>query len=99
MESFYYHSTMKTETLQKWLLNTVSGLVNNPQSIQIENKEDEMGLFFTIKVDKEDCGKIIGKSGKTADALRTLLRSAASLYDLRASMKIDAGTQFEPVER
>ena len=47
-----------------------------------------MGVLLTLKVAKDDMGKIIGKSGQTAKALRTLLRIVGSKNDARVNLKI-----------
>ena len=66
----------------------VSQIVENPEDIDIERTVDEMGVLLTLKVDKEDMGKIIGKSGQTAKALRTLLRIIGSKNNARVNLKI-----------
>lgn len=86
---------MDTDKLLPWLTNIISALVSNPDDISIDQVEDSMGLLFTVRVHKEDQGKVIGKEGNIANAIRVLLRSAGRSCDVRASMKIDAGTNFE----
>lgn len=71
----------------------VSQIVSNPDDIKIERKVDEMGVLITLEVGKDDMGKIIGKSGQTAKALRTLLRIIGSQNNARVNLKI-----VEPVE-
>ena len=83
--------------LGDWLLNLVKGCVSNPDAVVIDAKEDDMGLFFSVKVHEDDRGKVIGKKGANAQALRTLLRCAGGKYDVRAALKVDVpGSQFEP---
>jgi len=81
---------MDTEKLQSWLSNLISGLVTYPEEIKIEKSIDEIGVLFTIKVHNEDKGKVIGKEGTIANAIRIVLRSSGRIMNLRASMKIDA---------
>ncbi|MCK9186375.1 KH domain-containing protein [Candidatus Gracilibacteria bacterium] len=71
----------------------VSQIVSNLDEIKIERKVDEMGVLITLEVGKEDMGKIIGKSGQTAKALRTLLRIIGSQNNARVNLKI-----VEPLE-
>ncbi len=71
----------------------VSQIVSNPDEIKIERKVDEMGVLITLEVGKDDMGKIIGKSGQTAKALRTLLRIIGSQNNARVNLKI-----VEPIE-
>jgi len=77
------------DSLQEWLVNVISGLVQHEDDIKILRKEDEMGVLYTVGVNPEDAGKIIGKKGQHADALRLLLRCAGSKGNQRVSMKID----------
>ncbi|PIZ76122.1 RNA-binding protein [Candidatus Peregrinibacteria bacterium CG_4_10_14_0_2_um_filter_38_24] len=71
----------------------VSQIVGNPDEIKIERKVDEMGVLITLEVGKDDMGKIIGKGGQTAKALRTLLRIIGSQNNARVNLKI-----VEPIE-
>ncbi len=66
----------------------VKAIVDNPDSIEIERTVDEMGVLITLKVEKEDMGKIIGKSGQTAKSIRTLLRIIGSKHNARVNLKI-----------
>jgi len=66
----------------------VKALVEHPEEIAIDRVVDEMGVLITLKVSKEDMGKIIGKDGQTAKALRTLLRIIGSKNHSRVNLKI-----------
>lgn len=66
----------------------VQNIVDNPEDIEIERTVDEMGVLITLKVSKDDMGKIIGKSGQTAKALRILLRIIGSKNNSRVNLKI-----------
>jgi hypothetical protein len=66
----------------------VSHIVENPGDIDIERTVDEMGVLLTLKVGKEDMGKVIGKNGQTAKAIRTLLRIIGSKNNARVNLKI-----------
>ncbi|OIO52265.1 RNA-binding protein [Candidatus Peregrinibacteria bacterium CG08_land_8_20_14_0_20_41_10] len=50
-----------------------------PDKVVIEKKKDEQGILLTVQVAKEDMGRVVGKSGRTAQALRTLLRLIGSV--------------------
>lgn len=86
------------EKLKDWLIAVVGGLVDHPEKVEITFLEDEQGILFSIHVDREDVGRVIGKKGIIAEALRTLLRSAGfRKTEQRVSMKIVApGSNFEP---
>jgi uncharacterized protein len=66
----------------------IKQIVENPDDVVIERKIDEMGVLLTLKVHKDDMGKIIGKSGQTAKALRILLRVIGSKHNSRVNLKI-----------
>jgi len=64
-------------------------LVDNPDSVSIEEKQpDEKKIVLTLKVGAEDVGKVIGKQGKTAQAMRTLLTAIAAKEGKRAILEI-----------
>ncbi len=66
----------------------VKQIVEHPEDVVVERGIDEMGVLLTLKVHKDDMGKIIGKSGQTAKALRTLLRIIGSKNNARVNLKI-----------
>lgn len=64
-------------------------LVDNPDSVSIDQAEpDEKTIELTLKVGQDDVGKVIGKQGKTAQAMRTLLTAIAAKDGKRAILKI-----------
>ena len=64
-------------------------LVDTPDSVNIEEATpDEKTIELTLKVGAEDVGKVIGKQGKTAQAMRTLLTAIAAKDGKRAILKI-----------
>jgi predicted RNA-binding protein YlqC (UPF0109 family) len=72
----------------EFLIYVVKQIVKHPDDVVAERKIDEMGVLLTLKVNKEDMGQIIGKSGQTAKALRTLLRVMGSKNNARVNLKI-----------
>ncbi|MFA6992288.1 MAG: KH domain-containing protein [Candidatus Gracilibacteria bacterium] len=66
----------------------VKQIVDKPDAVKVVRTVDEMGVLLTLEVDKEDMGKIIGKSGQTAKALRILLRVVGSKNNSRVNLKI-----------
>ncbi len=66
----------------------VKQIVQNPDDVEVTRVVDEMGVLITLKVNKEDMGKIIGKSGQTAKSLRILLRVIGSKNNARVNLKI-----------
>lgn len=63
-------------------------LVEKPEKVVTKRSVDEMGVLIELTVDKDDMGAIIGKEGKTAKALRTLLRVLGAKNDSRVNLKI-----------
>ncbi len=64
-------------------------LVDNPDSVEVEeNVPEEKKVVFSLKVQSDDVGKVIGKQGKTAQAMRTLLTAIAAKEGKRAILEI-----------
>jgi len=66
----------------------VKQIVDDPTQVEVTRKVDDLGVLITLKVGKFDMGKVIGKNGQTAKALRTLLRVIGSRNNLRVNLKI-----------
>ncbi len=67
----------------------VKELVDNPDDVQItEEEEDEKTVIFKLKVAEEDLGKVIGKKGRTANALRVVMRAASAKRGKSSIVKI-----------
>lgn len=77
------------ESDQQFLEQVVKALVDHPDSVHINRTVDEMGVLLTLDVHAEDMGKIIGRSGNTAKAIRTLLRVVGMKNDARVNLKIN----------
>lgn len=80
-----------------FLTFVVKGLVDHPDDVKIERTVDEMGVLLTLDVHSEDMGKIIGRKGVTAKAIRTLLRVVGMRQNERVNMKItepEGGLRF-----
>ena len=67
----------------------VRKLVDKPDSVQLTEEEREANkVVFELKVDPEDVGKVIGRKGRTANAIRTLLSAVAAREGKRAILEI-----------
>lgn len=73
---------------QKFVEDVVKAIVDSPDKVKTERKVDEMGVLIELLVDPTDMGKIIGKEGKTAKAIRTLLRVLGAKNNARINLKI-----------
>lgn len=63
-------------------------LVDKPEEVQVKEVEGEQVSVLELKVDKADLGKIIGKQGRTARAIRTILGAASIRSNKRAVLEI-----------
>lgn len=66
----------------------VKNLVDNPDKVQVKEIGGSHTMIIELTVDKPDIGKIIGKQGKTINAIRTLLMSVASRSGVRINLEI-----------
>lgn len=90
------------ESDAKFLEFVVKGLVDNPADVKIKRTVDEMGVLLTLEVNMADMGKIIGRSGNTAKAIRTLLRVVGMKNNARVNLKInepEGGTRSSPTSQ
>lgn len=61
-----------SEILQKYVEETTKQIVDQPTAVEVETSVSTKTVIIQIRVDKSDCGKIIGKKGRTIEALKTL---------------------------
>ena len=74
---------------QQFLEYVIKALVDYPEDVKLDRKVDEMGVLLTLDVNSEDMGKVIGRSGNTAKAIRTLLRVVGMKNNARVNLKIN----------
>ncbi|MBX4200247.1 KH domain-containing protein [Candidatus Parcubacteria bacterium] len=67
----------------------VKALVDHPNDVKIQRTVDEMGVLMTLDVHPDDMGKVIGRSGNTAKAIRILLRVVGMKNNARVNLKIN----------
>ena len=80
--------TAQNEADAQFVEYVVKQIVEKPEEVVVGREVDEMGVLITLKVNKEDMGKIIGKGGQTAKAIRILLRIIGSKNNARVNLKI-----------
>lgn len=73
----------------QYLLQIVHPLVENPDDVEVDRTVDEMGVLLTLSLNQEDMGKVIGREGATAKAIRTLLRVVGMKNGSRVNLKIN----------
>jgi predicted RNA-binding protein YlqC (UPF0109 family) len=75
----------------RYFLEMVLGrLVTHPEEIDVEETGDDRGILFRIRVNPKDLGRIIGRNGRTIEAIRSLL-NAASRDNRRVLVEVEDG--------
>ncbi|SCA62599.1 UPF0109 protein CPn_0720/CP_0026/CPj0720/CpB0748 [Chlamydiales bacterium SCGC AG-110-P3] len=83
--------------MKEFVAYIVKNLVDNPDKVEIKEVGGSQTLILELSVEKSDIGKIIGKRGKTINAIRTLLMSVASRNGIRVNLEI-IEDEKEPLE-
>lgn len=73
---------------QEFVEMVVKAIVDHPEDVKTKRSVDEMGVLIELTVHPEDMGKIIGKEGRTAKSIRTLLRVLGAKNNARVNLKI-----------
>lgn len=85
-------ATESTQTEQlpglDFLRFVLDAIVEDKSELSIEGTVDDLGILLTVKVSDRDMGKLIGKSGQTIKALRTLLRIIGGNSNQRVNLKV-----------
>ena len=84
---------------QRFVEDVVKAIVDSPDKVTTERTIDEMGVLIKLTVDPLDMGKVIGKEGKTAKSIRTLLRVLGAKNNARVNLKIVEPEGSERVEK
>lgn len=75
--------------MQKELIEFIAkSLVDDPSSVQVTEVEGEKATILELKVKEEDIGKVIGKQGRIAKAMRTLLNATSGKTGKKYSLEI-----------
>ena len=77
--------------MKELLVSLASGLVENPEAVEVTVDEpNEAGVtVYHLHVAEGDMGRVIGKQGRIAKAIRTVMRAAATRQDSRVTVEID----------
>jgi len=84
---------------QKFIEDVVKAIVEYPDDVKTDRTIDERGVLIKLYVNAADMGKIIGKEGNTAKAIRTLLRVFGAKNNARLNLKIVEPEGSERPER
>ncbi len=75
-------------TMKELIEYIAKALVDNPDAVKVTEIEGEKTSVIELSVAKEDLGKIIGKQGRTARSMRTILNAASTKNNKRAVLEI-----------
>ncbi len=74
--------------IQEFLDYVVRGLVTHPDEVAIEHGQRDGVHLYRIQLHAEDSGRVIGRSGKTICAIRSLVRASAEKHQIRADVEV-----------
>lgn len=66
-------------------------LVDEPDAVRVDENKENNKIVLKLHVSKSDLGKVIGKQGKTAKSMRTLLTAVAAKHNMSGQLEIDEG--------
>lgn len=66
----------------------VKSIVDNPEEVEVTQIDGESTVVFELRVKQDDVGKVIGKKGRTINAIRTLVNASAAKSGMRAMLEI-----------
>ena len=73
--------------MKEMLTTIINSLVSNPDAVSINEMEGEKTIIYEVRVDKEDMGKVIGKEGRIAQAIRTIMKALAAKESKKVSIE------------
>lgn len=74
--------------MKEFIETIAKRLVDNPDGVEVNFIQGKSTAIIELRVDPSDVGKVIGKSGRTANALRTLLSAVASRHNQKVVLEI-----------
>jgi predicted RNA-binding protein YlqC (UPF0109 family) len=81
--------TSASEALRDLVLYMATNLVDDPEGITVTAEQRGTSVYLDLRVPQEELGKVIGRQGRIARAMRTVVMVAGSRYNVRASLDID----------
>jgi predicted RNA-binding protein YlqC (UPF0109 family) len=79
---------VEVETMKELIKYMAQALVDNPEQVEVSEVIGEQTSVIELRVAKEDLGKVIGKQGRTAKAMRTVLSAASTKIRKRSVLEI-----------
>ena len=74
--------------MKELVLDIAKALVDNPDAVVVEEIKENDEIILKLRVSQDDMGKVIGKQGRIAKAIRTVVRSAANSEKVKVSLEI-----------
>ena len=75
--------------MEELLKHLAQSLVENPDQVTVTRVENERNIVLELRVAESDMGRVIGKQGRIAKAMRTVMRAAATRQDAKVAVEID----------
>jgi uncharacterized protein len=88
-DALYTPATDAADRLRGLVVYLASNLVDDPASVEVEARQRGGSVFISLRVPEEELGKVIGRGGRIARAMRTALMIAGSRNNVRASLDIE----------
>ena len=79
---------MTTENMSEMVEYIAKALSDNPDDVKVSTKENDSQIIISLELNEDDKGKVIGKGGRVAESIRSLLRVAAVKSNTRAILEI-----------
>ena len=73
--------------MEEFLKTIITNLVDNKESVEITKTETEKSIIFEVKVAEGDMGRVIGRQGRLAKSIRTVMKAAASKEHKKVSVE------------
>ena len=77
------------DSMREMIEYIARALASNPEAVSVTEETDEGQTYLRLSVDDQDKGKVIGRDGRVAQSMRSLLRVAATKADTRVNLEID----------
>ncbi len=83
------HETTAIGSMREMIEYIARALASNPDAVSVTEEDDGDHIYLRLSVDDQDKGKVIGRNGRVAQSMRSLLRVAAVKSDTRVTLEID----------
>ena len=74
--------------VQDFLKTILESIVTEPTEVSVERQDDDLGVLLSVRVSKADMPSVIGKDGRTINAIRTVVRVFGAKNDERVNIKV-----------